>query len=131
VLGRPQNIAPGSAGGQGNAPHAPLGTHRPNVRSECEWAGERSADPDSGSAAVRLDGQVELQPLGAKLIFRNTNTMAGPQSTIVEGAVYLTLLPIAQTYPFPQQEFVGGSSAPRFSGRPVSTTRRAPHETAF
>jgi len=54
---------------------------------------------------------VELQPLGAKLIFRNTNTMAGPQSRIVEGAVSLTLLPIAQTYPFPQQEFVGGSAS--------------------
>lgn len=72
---------------------------------------EVSASACDSSASVRLDGQVEVQPISAKLIFRNTNTMTGPHSTIVEGAVSLTLLPVAQTYPLPQQEFSGGASA--------------------
>jgi len=69
-----------------------------------------SASSCDSSAAVRLDGQVEAQPISAKLIFRNTNT-AGRPSAIVESAVSLTLIPVAQTYPLPQQEFAGGATA--------------------
>lgn len=70
-----------------------------------------SACDSASGTVVMLDGQMEILPISAKLIFRNTSAPTGPQKSIVEGAVSLAMLPLGQAYPFPQQEVTGGTSA--------------------
>ena len=67
-----------------------------------------SACESSSGAIVALDGQMDLQPINGRLIFRDTNTAGGPKGPINQASIELAMVPTVQTYPFPQQEVTGG-----------------------
>lgn len=67
-----------------------------------------SACESASGAIVALDGQMDLQPVNGRLIFRDSNTTGGPKGPINQASIELAMVPAIQTYPFPQQEVSGG-----------------------
>src|SRR5262245_48930628 len=84
------------------------GTFTPtaNIEVPVEALSIVSTESCSSSAIATVQGELTLQPVNGRLIFRNTDTVSGPKGQISEAKVDLAMIPAGQVYVFPQQDAI-------------------------
>ena len=63
----------------------------------------------SDGPVVALDGQVQIEPLHGKVIFRNSDSPAGPGPKPAEAAIEILILSSGPVYAFAQEEVRAGT----------------------